>query len=55
MLLRNLQNISQLYIKYTESTLLIYNNDNNGITAVIIVAVNNDDSNLRIKKKFSFK
>ena len=55
MLLRNLQNISQSHIKYTESTLLTYNDNNSNITAVIIITVSNSNDNLRIKKKFSFK
>ena len=55
MLLRNLQNTNQSYIKCTENALIIYNDNNNNITAVIIIAVSNSDSNLRIKKKFSFK
>ena len=55
MLLKNQQNINQLHIKCTESTLFIYDNNDNSITAVIIIAVSNNNSNLRIKKKFSFK
>ena len=56
MLLRSLQSINQLYIKYTENTLLIYDDDDddNGIIVVIVIA-DSDDSDLRIKKKFSFK
>ena len=53
MLLRNLQDISQLYTKYTENTLLTHNNDNDVI--IIVITVINDGNNLRIKKKFSFK
>ena len=57
MLLRSLQNISQSYIKYTENTLFIHDNDDdNNIIAVIIIAVTDDNNDtLRIKKKLSFK
>ena len=53
MLLRSLQNISQSHIKCTENASLTHNNNNDII--IIIVAVVNDNSNLKIKKKFSFK
>ena len=55
MLLRSLQNINQSYIKCTENTLLIHSNDDDDIITVIIVAVTDNDSNLKIKKKLSFK
>ena len=54
MLLRNLQNINQSHIKYTESTLFIHDDDDNNVTAVIVITVNSSNS-LKIKKKFSFK
>ena len=53
-LLRSLQNISQSYIKCTENTLFIYNNDDSGII-IIITAVISGGNSLKIKKKFSFK
>ena len=45
--LRSLQDTNQSHIKYTENTLLIYDNDddngNNSIVIVIINDSNNDD------------
>ena len=54
MLLRSLQSISQLYIKYTENTLLIHD-DNDGIIVIVVIIIVHHNSDLRIKKKFSFK
>ena len=55
MLLRSLQIISQLYIKYIENALFICNNDDNDIITIIIIAVADSNDDLRIKKKLSFK
>ena len=55
MLLRNLQNISQLYTKYTENALFTHDNNDDIVIIIVIIAVIDNDDNLKIKKKFSFK
>ena len=52
-LLRSLQDISQLYIKYTENALLIHNNDNNNdnVIVVIIIIIISDNDNFKNKEK----
>ena len=53
MLLRSLQNINQLYIKYTENALLIYNNDNNNnnVIVIIVIIINSSDNSFKNKEK----
>ena len=52
MLLRSLQDINQPYIKYTENTLLIYdNNDDNSDDVIIIIVVISDDGGSNFKNE----
>ena len=51
-LLRSLQDISQLYIKCTENTLLIHDDNDNDSSVIIVVVINDDnDSNFKNKEK----
>ena len=51
MLLRSLQDINQLYIKYIENASLIYDDDDDDSNSIIVIIIDNDGNDFKNEEK----